>query len=856
MRLALHQFRKDFRQFRWLLLGLGVLLLLDLAKCQGWPAKTNWVFPFDSRDLQSFGINWMVGAIMGGCGVLVFATVVGDSPHRENAFLRTRPLPASSLWLGKILFLGAFVLLPLVLVETVNMALHGCDWSLVGGATWERLTLVLPVMVIIAAVSGAAENQKTPGIAMAVACVSGLVGSGLIAIVYRMWIPDARVNVDVDDTALRCAMFVLAVFALAFAAWEIRFRPRPWLRWTVFSVLVVTGEWSALYAPTNPEMPGLAQAEINEKTRDLKYRLPLNRVGLSQGESKEGTLSIGWSLSPEFEDLPRDWIIRWQECSAELKTANGETYHASPYPGKKLAFPSYYNLAAEDMRSLSGMLPEGAILESQSGHGSRNSMSYRPFDLPPRGDWWEGRARLTVHGRANVYQWKQVADLDFKLGANVKDGHTQSQIVGLAAPPNLSQVHIVFEQNGVGLTMAADQQLRSAGRWPASRYEFILYDPINRLGRGLDHRSANSGAIGGHTAFQRRTAILRFQEGELQQRGWTDHPEALRLLVFRMDYLGSFDQIVTTAFAPKRHQPWYGNNYSNTERISREDYLRRFEELEAPAADAPRTVVGNYIHAVLQLVEAHRRINDTDPAVRALASLAPRHPEIFLDGYAVADNYSRRALFEALKQGLRPDQKSLVIERLEEQPDLAELLNQRGWHEDAREELFALLDHHSSLPSAVLRSLAWFNDPRADERILQEVRDAAGQDAYQVAERLPRLADRLDQIVAERWNHRSRHYRTHGFGNLDLSLAVQHGKVEALREFIHILSLRDPKRSSRDHSTLGRLINMLKIPGVDRSNRHDYGKLSAALVAVRDRELRYDPVFKQYRLANETSSNN
>lgn len=855
MRLAWHQFCKDVRYARVLLLGLGVLLFLDLVQTQGWWANRNWVAPFDSRDLHHFGINWIIGALVGGCGVMAFTAVFRDSPHRENSFIRTRPMPASSLWGGKILFLGTFVLAPLVLIEMVNLTLHGLEGKLVWAGTWERLTLVLPVLIIICAVSGAAENSKSPVISIVVGYVSGMIGIGLIAIAVRGF-GLSNTNENVDGTVIRHALFVLAALLVGFAIWEIRHRPRPWLRWTVLGSMVIATEWFALYAPTNPAMAGLAQAEVTKLAEKAELRLPLNSVGLAQGESKPGLTSIGWTPSPRLDHLPADWIVRWQRCSAELKTANGETHHALPYSNTPLVFPRYYSLANEDMRSIGGGLPEGSIIESQSGHSSRRSMGYRTFDLPPRGQWREGKAQLSVHGHANVYQWKQVADLELKRGVAKKDGLTQWQILALAVKPEHNQIQVVFEQSGPGLQMSADQQLRRSGRWPANRYEFLIYDPVNKLARGQEHRSSSTGSVGGHTAFQRRTTILRFQEGSLRQPGWKSHPESLRLLVFRMDYLGTLEKTLATQISPKRHRAWYGNQYSNTDRISREDYLRRLAELEVPGENASRTVVGNYVHAILQLIEAHRRHHDNDPGVVALTALASKYPEIFLDGYSVADGDSRRALFQALRNGLQPEQKSLVIARLDEQPNLADLLNERGWQDDAREELFGLLDHHSSLPYAALKSLASFNDPKADERILREVRETRGDNAYQIAERLPRLADRIDQIVTERWNNRSHHYRTHGSLDHDLALAIRHGNPVALAELIRLLSLHNPQRGSMSTTILSTLGGRLNVPGMDRRDRYNTDKVRSVLLAARDRQFRYNRVLKQFEFVEANSENN
>jgi hypothetical protein len=188
------------------------------------------------------------------------------------------------------------------------------------------------------------------------------------------------------------------------------------------------------------------------------------------------------------------------------------------------------------------------------------------------------------------------------------------------------QFEIVIEEHGPGLALADRQDLLQTRRWPSERYHFVLLDPEARVACTPDNRYINGGVVGAHAAYQRRTGILRFMERDFRQVGWQQHPEKLRLLVLRKDFLGSFEKTVHAKVVPGTFRDMFRRQEPvQTERLTAEDFQRRLAELDQPAPGANRAEVGNYVYALLQLAEAYPRITDTDPLVRRLAKLAPEH---------------------------------------------------------------------------------------------------------------------------------------------------------------------------------------------------------------------------------------
>jgi len=323
----------------------------------------------------------------------------------------------------------------------------------------------------------------------------------------------------------------------------------------------------------------------------------------------------------------------------------------------------------------------------------------------------------------------------------------------------------------------------------------------------------------------------------------------MRLLVFRIDYLGSFEKTVNAAIVPGNYRGLFRHHESiNTERISQTDYLRRVAELKEPAPDANRAEVGNYVHALLQLAEAFRRYNDGDPVIKRLVKLVPDHLELFFDGLEVAGSRSHSALQSALILGIKPGQKDQLLARLHRQPSLARVLIQKDWYEGAREQLFAELDRDQNLPNDFLLALAWFDDPRVDDRLFAELRSGNARSAYDILSRMPRLADRLDKEMAEIWAGRPRTFRSHS--NLDsaILLPARHGQVEALEYILRLTRLRERDGSGMDHMRMQLIGDLIVLPGITFRDRYSSEKMTAAVRALGpDPKFEFDPVIRKFR---------
>lgn len=851
MGLALNQFRKDLRQFRYILLALAVLLVVDLASNQGWIGRANWEWPFDASDLSRTHFKWM-GALIALSFILTVSCFFGNSKFRENSFLRTRPCPTRSIWLGNLLFVGVFVIVPLILTETLNLWLHELPVPLILAGTLERAMLVIPIVVIVGGLIGTAESSRSIAVFVGIAYGFGLGGAGLIGLVTEFF-PHLFNGQTISSTSIRFGIVVCAAMVVVYHVWVVSLRPRNSLRVWMIAFVIFASEWAVVLGPQDAVLRGIAEAEVKTTMATTEDGSSLNLLGASLGEVREDIVQMGWRPSPKLKGMPREWFVRWGACSAELKTADGKTYQAGPYPGRTRVFRRFHNMTISEMNAMHARFSEDMVLEVQDGYSRVRSMDYRDFVLPAKGDWWDQPAELSVTGQGLAYRWELAAELKLEQGSKAKVGLSKWRILATEPRKVQNQVEIVIEREGPGLALTDQPHLVQTERWPEHRYDFVLYDPESQVGCTMRNRYVNSGKVGNHTAYQRHTAILRFEERKLRLGGWAENPEKLRLLVFRVDFLGEFEKTVKSSIVPANYRGVFRHNENiSTERISQADYLQRVAELKEPASNANRAEVGNYVHSLLQLAEAFRRFNEGDPVIRRLEKLVPDHLDLFFDGLEVATSSSSRALEVALINGITPEQKDALLARLHQQPSLARVLVRRGWYEDAREQLFAELDRGQNLPHDFLVALAWFDDPRVDDRLFAELLNGNGTSAYDILSRMPRLADRLDQAIAQMWAERSRVYRSSSSLDSSIKLAARHGMVEAIDYIVRLSRLRSGADAGMDHIRMQLMGELLELPGIKFTDRYNSAKMTAAIRALGpDPKFEFDPVVRKFRVSSK-----
>jgi hypothetical protein len=206
-------------------------------------------------------------------------------------------------------------------------------------------------------------------------------------------------------------------------------------------------------------------------------------------------------------------------------------------------------------------------------------------------------------------------------------------------------------------------------------------------------------------------------------------------------------------------------------------------------------------------------------------------------------------LERALVRGVRPEQKEPLIARLKKQPWLADVVVERGWFEDAREEMLALVDRDQNLPYDLLRALAWFEDPRADDRLMAELRGSRSGRVYGLVAALPRLRTRLDEAIEEIWRDRPLTFRSSGSLDSSVEVAARHGITEAVDFIVHVTRQRHPDRGVSDHMIMQLMGELVELPGITQRNRFDYTRIATAIRALpKDVKFEFYAVLGKYCL--------
>lgn len=296
---ALHIFQKDARRL-WPMI-LAVLALFALLASSGVPvasgsSATSLAQPDNLLPFLTYIACWLLGAIV----------VQQDAPAQDSPFWLTRPYRRASLLLSKLIFLSAFVVLPLFVTGIVLEFRAGVSLS----------SNLLPFLEIE---SGYALWLIFPALAIATVTRSLFTfEAAFVALVFLRSAPArwlTQPSLDIHVPLIFPALPVLPMFlgALAVIALQYAFRRTLWNRVAlVLSVLL-----SGILAPLN----GTAVATIHA----LSGGFDAAAVRVSLDEASPATpadlpLAGCWNLKVNVENLPPHTIL------AAMGIAKAETH--------------------------------------------------------------------------------------------------------------------------------------------------------------------------------------------------------------------------------------------------------------------------------------------------------------------------------------------------------------------------------------------------------------------------------------------------------------------------------------------------------------------------------------------------
>lgn len=800
MNLMLHQFRKDVRQFRWLLLVWLLMLVSDFAVNLGWIGAgigANW------RQGDMTVVNVMVGVQTFFLWVLFFlipsAVVLADSPARRDGFLRTRPLPASDLYLAKSLFLVVLVICPVLVQEGIYLAASGLPSGYVVHGVLERLLYALPMVVIAAGYAALWRSyaQWSTGFGIALA---GMICAGMtLELVFYLGglsdrLPGASSATETSRSvgALYVFALVSVLVAVGHARWVWRARGR-WLgiaaALAAYSLVNIYWPWD-LFRAGGADPAAARQLAAEFPPNFSRSDIEINPVFASQWDSREH-LGVNVKSTTVPADFPS--VIDWLPSQCSLTDPAGAVVKADSVPSYSSSYSAYLwgqnGPSGADLKMWVHLLPPEVIFQLGPTYSmADNGSSFGEFKLDPQSPWLNGPVNLQAHLDGRVYRWDKVADFALNTPGTVRDASGSWSYEGLHYDRNSAQEADVFlKRSQVSLATAADTRLTAFGYTPTERFSFVFYNQRLNLAQEAGRWPAVV------TTRARATGLSQYwlDLNENQSMGiWHAFTPAefaeCHLLIFQKTWLGtapadwkSAEFAVDDVMMPPATGQSAGENG-----LAPGEVERRIAELPVPDAKASRLEVCHYLVQALPILDAGRYGRPPGEAVvNRLAGLVPDHLEILLDGLPAMGPASKPAVLDAIGRGAEESQKDVIIAALAKHPELMRVILRRDWVMDARNAIYQLMDSPRPLSFEAIQALASFQDPQTYPHLLEALKAQPRSDVYDILRVLPGMAAPLADCVSTIWRESNGivSYNSGEFVEPILGLALHAGNPEALR---------------------------------------------------------------------------
>lgn len=860
MNLLWHQVFKDLRMTRVLVGMFYAVLLGDLAISQEWIGAPIWEWPYDRGIRDALWQTWPPLMLMMFGAIITLSIVVTDTPARDNGFLRTRPVPVRTIWWGKVIFITLFVITPSLAELTLHLLLSKVAGPDFAGILLDRVCLILPAALLIAGVS--ACTVSTTGaqgniVSLTIAFVFGMALLGATVMAAR-FLPGIIPPMNPEPTRLRicCAMALAGLGLLGASVWIVRRHPSDGRRTLVTGLIGMLSLQSFLIVPPSLSVTPLAQGEINRFCDAHRFTVPPG--GIQQGQSAytqnrpSGSRSINLSL--DAPEMPIGWALEARPSTVTLKNENGARIRSTiPWPRDEIFRHRGYPNAG-DVRSIHSAFPEAQLLHVPGVYhlGSQTlSLNGGEIVVPENPPWQHEPVELSVLARAHVYQWELAARLPLTQLATSKDTGGEWRIDASRYDTNSESWHVILKRTQIWRELTRNQERRQFGSWPANQYQFLFFDPETRTVMRNQRYPARIWSTGHHNGAGSAHVQLSHMRDNRDKPYLIGDTRNFELLILKRMYLGELESPVAKTLRLEEIKPGPGGtDPPRGDALPRSVLLRRFHALAAPATDAGRPRVAQYVAGILQLISASQEyLDENDELILALARFVPTRTELFLDGLEASSGPTQRALEKALNVGLTAAQKGTLIARLRRNPGVCKFLMNHGWLEDARNEVLALTDSPRRLDRAALEALAFFvKDPRAAQRLLTELEFGSNTDAYDLLARQPAMAESLDETVRRMWSTHVPLARFAGQPSDVLHIATRHGIQEAHAQLLDLFRRIQPEQRKHSYQLLASVWESTELPGLSDRDRHDHTRLAKEIARIADQTFRFDTARKRFAL--------
>lgn len=805
--LLFHQLKTDFRSQRTFLIFWISVLSLHLCMLLGWVGAPSHTWPFEDGWLMQM-LPTILGSMMAFLPlVLTLAILQQDSPARPTGFLRTRPIPIQTLFLSKSLFLLVGIALPMVLFEGLHLFLGQLPLEIVGRGMLERMTLVIPALVLIALPSVALRDARSLALFLPWTYFCCLLGLGALVLLSRMpggdkWVPQSQ-NWDGFSLACRLALILVAPLSLAWLAWACRQRRPSWKILLAWFPVILIAEWGGWAGRPIFRPSGNQPDEVAKWAESASMQIQPEDLSAFFKRRADDQVSIGWKTQVDLSGLPENWFVIWANRESQLTLSpQWKKTQRQSFSLEKM-FNSLPFFTRKELRSMKGLAPEGALMEVHQYDLVDQDIFVTPIEIPDPTHLTDP-PQLEMSMEGHVCRWIEAAVLPLEAGQSASHAQTRWSIRGLEFPVNRKSVELLLEESDPRLHLSRPNPGNNAGFQFENRFRYALYDSAHNQGQILTERPQVVRSLGGHlTAISHRWIKLSFQERQVEQLDWNANNSSLELRIYEREYLGPFTKSFTVNLPLRTlHPGLHQRNNLPVERIQKPDYIRRRQALPTPPQQASESEVRQYLAAALRLFEAYQRLEDSDPLLQGISGLARHHAPTLLNALEHASPAGSRLLLKGLHLGLGQEQKEMILQRAIHHPELATLLKSRVWYLEARPVIASWIQSPMELPLDAIRLLLWLELPEADRRVLRAFRHQPNRQLHELLSSIPRLEHPLEVEIRKIWDAYQTPWQPTTVLPNAYELALSHGIQEAAQSLVRRIIKQRPDYPLFNHTAL------------------------------------------------------
>ncbi|HIL68313.1 MAG TPA: hypothetical protein EYG38_00475 [Verrucomicrobia bacterium] len=873
MNLMLLHFKKDIRLLRTGLVIWASLLLLDTLFIRTF--GTNYLL----ENTEARGILFIVGNLIVVSMIVVMAllsagVILVDSPSKRDGYWRTRPIRPLDLIGAKTLFILMCLVIPTTLLEGLLLVSEKLPLWMVLRGMLDRflLAFILSGTVASFACWWKDYRQMFLGIIIFIGTTSLTL---LLFVTLSEWTGLSEIRPS-EPNLMQYALWLL-VFSIV-SILVFRFLKR--ISWNLMKRFITISGCGIVSIPfllswSEIKIKTISDGEDAFQGKQLLSDIQINnpRVRIREIKTAQGTLVklLNVVLEPVTKSLASTQSIDWWIRKTRIKDLNNRTILESKFRQDNPLFRYWSrNLNAVDGQRMVNLIhPDARIIDL---HGNQGSLRpYTASSILMKGSETDEEQPLRIESRleGRLFEFKKVGQLEMTPGNNLKS-KTRKWTLVQAKADNGEDFQIILNLEQLSLIFTRDSNLKRFPYTPFSNHSFVLYRPDLKLGlvpdsfKGTFSIQANS-----HSSFSNSLVQMTFRQPDWMNPGlfFSSSLNPLELWIIEKQYLGRISKEWTSdSLNISKNPQLYNTPYlARGDQMSRSEFNRQIKSLGPPPPNASRIEAGRYLHEVIKLVEERRVfVNRHHPLALKLSTLVPDHLPMFIEGLNVTEHEGNRCLESALYHGVSDSQKQEILNYLGDYPQLAGLINARGWTEDAKDALLGLLNRSElSLTNPAFKALAWLENPMTYPALLAAMERQISLEFYEISlefyeilKTIPDLESDLNLAVHRLWQNRLKVISKVCAQSTLITVALRHGITEALEE-VHRRLEWTINANQISAFNLTRVIrDNIVITGLDPSQHHNDQKLLKWFHRYKPEDFQFDKTRRRFVLKERNNKVN